>query len=427
MSLLITAAVLMLPFSLQAQQKRPLDHDAYNVWKTIVDSRISDDGLWISYALNMREGDAELHVHSVGLSTTYSVPRGRQAQFTHDGRFLVFMIKPELALVREAQKEKKKPDQQPKDSLGIMDLSNGEVFKVEKVKSFKVAEEGASWVAYLLEKETEEPDSAEEAGAAAEELEEQIEEEGEEEDEKKEKKPNQIGTTLVLRDLSSGAEQRYESVVEYAFSKSGSRLALAASSKDGTADGLMVLQVGDDEVTTLMTGEGIYKSAAFDEAGEQVAFMSNRDDYQADQPAFNLYHWRAGQAEASQVAMEGSPGIAQGWWVSEGGAVEFSDNGRRLFFGTAPRPDPEPEEETPEWEKVEVDIWNWKDPLLQPMQLVRRQRELNRTYEAVVHLMTPTSVSPSPICRTGRKYPGIHRATTTCTWSMWRLELPSWS
>jgi dipeptidyl aminopeptidase/acylaminoacyl peptidase len=380
---LIMAAALMSPFTAQAQQKRSLDHDSYNIWKTIVDSRISDNGQWISYALNVREGDAELQVHSLNSSTVYTVPRGRQAQFTHDGRFLVFVIKPELELEREAKKEKKKPEQQPKDSLGIMDLSNGEVFKVEKVKSFKVVEEGPSWVAYLLEKAEETPDSAAEAEAVEEE---QVEEEAEEEEEKKEKKPNQIGTTLVLRDLSSGAEQRYESVVEYVFSKSGNRLALAASSKDGTADGLMVLAVGDDEVTTLMTGEGIYKSAAVDEAGEQVAFMSNRDDYQADQPAFNLYHWRAGQAEASQVAMEGSPGIAQGWWVSEGGAVEFSDNGRRLFFGTAPRPDPEPEEETPEWEKVELDIWNWKDPLLQPMQLVQRQRELNRTYEAVIHL-----------------------------------------
>jgi dipeptidyl aminopeptidase/acylaminoacyl peptidase len=383
---LITAAALILPFTAQAQQQRPLDHDSYDTWKTIVDSRVSDDGQWISYALNVREGDAELHVRGLNSSTAYTVPRGRQAQFTHDGRFLVFVIKPELALVRAAKKEEKKPDQQPKDSLGIMDLSNGEVFKVEKVKSFKVPEEGVSWVAYLLEKVKEKPDSAEESGPGGEEPEEEVKEEGQEEEEKKEKKPNQIGTMLVLRDLSSGAEQRYESVTEYAFSKSGDRLLFAASSKDGDADGLTVVEVGDDAVTNLMEGEGIYKTATFDEDGEQVAFLSNRDDYQADQSAFNLYHWRAGQAEASQVATEGSAGIPQDWWVSEHGDVDFSENGRRLFFGTAPRPEPEPEEETPEWEKVEVDIWSWKDPLLQPMQLVQRERELNRTYQAVVHL-----------------------------------------
>jgi dipeptidyl aminopeptidase/acylaminoacyl peptidase len=86
------------------------------------------------------------------------------------------------------------------------------------------------------------------------------------------------------------------------------------------------------------------------------------------------------------VAGEGTAGIPDGWWVSEHGDLSFSENGRRLFFGTAPRPEPEPEEEVPEWEKVELDVWNWRDPLLQPQQLVERERELERTYLAVAHL-----------------------------------------
>ena len=69
---LITAAALILPFTAQAQQQRPLDHDSYDTWKTIVDSRVSDDGQWISYALNVREGDAELHVRGLKSSTAYS-------------------------------------------------------------------------------------------------------------------------------------------------------------------------------------------------------------------------------------------------------------------------------------------------------------------------------------------------------------------
>src|SRR5690606_29962838 len=68
--------------------------------------------------------------------------------------------------------------------------------------------------------------------------------------------------------------------------------------------------------------------------------------------------------------------------------LRFSDSGRRLYFGTAPRPLPEPDEDTlpPEDERVVVDIWNWKDPYLQPMQLMRAQRERNRSYTAVLHL-----------------------------------------
>ena len=194
------------------------------------------------------------------------------------------------------------------------------------------------------------------------------------------------GTVLVLRELASGAEHRFENVLEYSFAKTGQYLAYTASSKDSTADGAFLVNVGDAAAATMLSGVGDYKAPTFDEDGEQVAFLSNRDDYAADQPSFTLYHYRLGGDAATGVATEGMSGIPQGWWVSDNGDLSFSDNGERLFFGTAPRPDPEPEEETPEWEQVEVDVWHWRDPLLQPNQLVQQQRELNRTYQAVVHV-----------------------------------------
>jgi len=86
------------------------------------------------------------------------------------------------------------------------------------------------------------------------------------------------------------------------------------------------------------------------------------------------------------LAIQGMAGLPSGWWVSEHGDVEFSEEGNRLFFGTAPRPEAESDEEIPEWEEVKLDVWNWKDPLLQPNQLVQRNRELERTYTAAVQL-----------------------------------------
>lgn len=79
-----------------------MDHDAYDVWKSIVDQVISADGRWVSYALNPGERDAELYVRNTRSEVRYTVARGRQARFSADGRFLVFLIKPELDLVREA-------------------------------------------------------------------------------------------------------------------------------------------------------------------------------------------------------------------------------------------------------------------------------------------------------------------------------------
>jgi len=45
--------------------------------------------------------------------------------------------------------------------------------------------------------------------------------------------------------------------------------------------------------------------------------------------------------------------------------------------------------------KVEVDIWHWQDPLLQPNQLLQVQRERGRTWLAVAHLAFPCPPGPA--------------------------------
>ena len=379
---LLSLASLAASTAIAQSAKRPLDHDVYDSWKSIVDRRLSDDGGWMLYALEPQDGDAELFVHALAGAARYQVPRGRGARFSDDYAWVVFLIKPELAKTREAKLDDKKPDQQPKDSLGILNLSTGEITRIERVKSFELPEDSGGWVAYLLAKELKADTATAEAKEEKKEEQEETPEEAEDEKEKKDKKD---GTTLVLRNLATGEERRFEKVVEYAFSEDGARLAYVVSSEDGEGDGVYVVNTSDGVSAAALAGKGNYKTVTFSEAGLPLAFLSNRDDYEADQPAFSVYLW-SGSGEATSVAAQGATGVPDGWWVSEHGDLEFSENGRRLFFGTAPRPEPEPEEKTPEWEEVKVDIWNWRDPLLQPMQLVNRDRELKRTYQAVVHL-----------------------------------------
>jgi hypothetical protein len=68
-----------------------------------------------------------------------------------DDHFVVLGIEPTKAEVNKAKREKKKPEEMPKNALGIMDVSSGQVTRVEKVKSFQVPEEGSGFIAYLLE------------------------------------------------------------------------------------------------------------------------------------------------------------------------------------------------------------------------------------------------------------------------------------
>ncbi|MFQ5639798.1 MAG: prolyl oligopeptidase family serine peptidase, partial [bacterium] len=175
-------------------------------------------------------------------------------------------------------------------------------------------------------------------------------------------------------------------VTEYLFSEDGAWLVYTASNKDSSADGIYAVEVETGAATAILAGKGDYKQAVIDEAGKQVAFLSNRDDVTSKQPAYKLYHWHIGAPAPKVLAAAGTAGIPDGWWVGEHGQLSFSENGKRLFFGTAPRPEPEPEEEAADDEKAKLDIWSWTDPLLQPQQLKQLENERKRTYRAVVHL-----------------------------------------
>jgi len=202
------------------------------------------------------------------------------------------------------------------------------------------------------------------------------------------------GADLLIRNLVTGDEVTVPDVNEYEWNKTGDWIAYAVSSTDAAKDGAFARHIVDGAVKTLHAGRGHYKSLAFDEAGTQLAFLSDEADYAQKASPYRLYYWKApstisGQgteAAAAEVASASTPGILKGMVVSEFAAPRFSKDGGRLYLGTGapPAPTPDPDDKTPP--PTKVDLWSYKDPLIQPMQKVREQQELERSYRAVVHL-----------------------------------------
>ncbi|MCP3919103.1 MAG: S9 family peptidase [bacterium] len=359
-----------------AYQEQPLDHAACDTWNSIRASRLSRSGAWAHWEVDPDEGgDGTLHVRQTAGDTAYAIERGTGARLTADERFAVCLIAPSRDAVRAAEDEKTKPDERPKQGLAILDLESGERLDVERVRSFRLPEDAGSWVAYRLEPVKDKDEERE--GKDAEEK-----DAGEEARKDKDKKD---GSTLVVRDLASGTESRIDFVTSYAFTADGQHVVYATSTRAEGGDGLFVRHVVAEVSTPILEGEGDYRSIAIDEDSSQLAFLSNRDDYAGDEPAWTLY--RAGiENEGSRiVARTGTPGIPADWIISEHRAPRFSKSGRRLLFGTAPRPEPEPEDLRKD-DEVVLDLWSWTDSVLQSQQVVERERELERSYACIAHL-----------------------------------------
>ena len=106
--------------------------------------------------------------------------------------------------------------------------------------------------------------------------------------------------------------------------------------------------------------------------------MSDRDDYTSPAPRFKVYYLSAASPTATELALPAGAAMP----VSENGRLEFSKDGARLFFGTAPPP----RADADDTELIKVDIWNYKDAELQPAQKMRAEQERKLNYRAVFHV-----------------------------------------
>jgi dipeptidyl aminopeptidase/acylaminoacyl peptidase len=414
-----------IPVSAQTAQpgaKRALTHQDYDAWRSIFGQQISRDGKWIAYALIPQDGDGEVIVRNVATGNEWRSGRGWrpplpppdltdptaaqnfQAQmtrltrpaFTADSRFIAFTIEPNKADVLKARREKKKPEEMPKNALGLMDLSSGKVTRIDRLKNFQVPEEGTGFIAYQLEAKpaesapekkadasTSAPAASATANAAA-----SAEKSPAPAERKPAAKKREYGTDLVLRNLSSNTERTFADVLEYSFSKDAKNLIYTVSAKDESRNGIFNITPATDAApAVLLAGKGRYLKLTWDEDQTQMAFLSDRDDADAAQPKLKIYHWKRGAMQASEIVSINTPDFRRSMVVSERGAMNFSQDGARLFLSTAPPPEPEKEADANSTEeKAVVDLWHWKDDYIQPMQKVRAELERNRSYRAVWHV-----------------------------------------
>lgn len=394
--------------------KRPLTHKDYDSWRSIQSSQISRDGKFVAYAYMPQDGDGEIIVRTVASTVEWRAPRGYrppvpppddpganvaefaagQARllrpvFTADSKFLVFGTEPTKAELAKAKKEKKRPEEMPKNGLGIIDLTTGTVSEIERVKSFQVPEDGSGFIAYLMEAPVPER-PAREAGAPA--------TPGESagaapatprpQPQAGRNRRKEYGTELVLRDTATGTERKFADVLDYTFSKDAKSLVFATSARKEETNGIFALTPQTDAgPVTLLSGKGKYQKLTWDEDNTQLAFISDKDDSEAKQPKLKIYHWNRKDSTAADIVSIASAGFRKEFVISERANLNFSLDGSRLFIGTAPPPEPEknPDEEIPADEKVVVDLWHWKDDFIQPIQKVRAEQERNKSYRAVYH------------------------------------------
>lgn len=359
-------------------QKPPLDHTVYDKWKSLSSPVISADGNWVSYIINPQQGDGWLYIYNVTTAMCDSVARGNKPVFSPAGKYVVYMIAPLYGETREAKKKKLKEDKMPKDDLEIRLLTESKSIFVERVKSFAVPEENSFWMAYLMEKKIEEKkDSTANSDS--------LKTEGNQKS-KKIKPPEAKGTEFIIFNPVLNREFRFKDVTEYIVARDGKTITFLQDIPDSTKVDNFKVSVFDTQkeiIQSVFENKGTVKKLSADRSGDIVSFIFTSDT--SKRKIYTLWLSKS-REKALKIIDTINSSLPSEWSVSENGNITFSDDGTRIFFGTAKKPVTTPKDTLLDEEKYKLDIWSYNDDILQPMQKKQLEQEQKRTYQAVYHI-----------------------------------------
>ena len=357
----------------QNNSKVPLSIDDFAGWNTIPNQVISNDGEMVAWELNPQKGDGQLIICRMQnkflkdekKQIKDSIPRGYKAMFGPENDFLICNIKQPEDTVRKAKIAKVKKKNMPKDSLAILIWEKDSIYKFSGLKSFKIPRENSRWIAFTVEAK--------------------IQDDGENKKNNKSAKQEQDKWKLILFEVETGDTIEFNNVTEYFCSEKGDAVYFISQTADSlkTTGTLSVFDTNEGKSDILYSSEGFMKKVVADKTGLKYAFLFSPDTISAK--VYSLYSG-SGDKEPEVITDSYTSGIPVGWSPGINGSIYFSDDGSKIYFGTAESPEPESKDTLADDEIAGLDIWSWHDDKLQPEQKVRLEDEKKRTYLAVYHL-----------------------------------------
>jgi len=355
--------------------KRALKHSDYDGWKDIRNHNISNDGEWISYEINPQKGDGYLYLYQQSKAKLDSFPRGYAAEFSANSKSLVFKIKAQFDTIRQAKLKKVKTKDLPKDSLAILSLDTNDLEKFANLKSFQTPIKNGEWMAFLLETKKIEKDTTNKA-----------------EKPKKKKKKGQdkakVGD-LNLRSLLTNEVLSFPDVSDYSVSRNGNAVTFITQSQDSISEAkVSLLNFQDKKQNIVFKKKGLAKKASISSNGDKLAFIFSADTTKIK--VYDLQYFDTKLKQSEIILDSNNTSTTKDWCVNENSKLNFSRNGQQLYFGIAPIAEKEQKDTLLDTEKYKVDVWSWKDPLLQSEQKVSLKKEQKRTYLAVYNTKKKT-------------------------------------
>jgi dipeptidyl aminopeptidase/acylaminoacyl peptidase len=409
--------------------KKVLTLADYGRWNRITQTGISPDGKWMTYAYQPNDGDVTLYVKEIDGSKLYTIAAGAPPQaggggggggfggggannpiFSDDSRWVGYYVNPPGRTGRArpggpagapggrsgapANPDAATPAQGGQGQRGsaatrrfeLLDLVTGDKFSVPNPASFQFSS-GGKWLAVRANKAT--PSDT-----------------------------THDGTDLILRELSTGATRNVGNASAFAFDDAGKLFAYTIDATDRLGNGIYLIDLASGQTRTLAGAALDFDGLTWSDKGTSLAVLRG-DKAKTNRQKDNVLLVWTDPASPNAKPVEYDPtkdaSFPKGMVVSEFSIPRWSNDGARVVVGLKEQEAEPPRSDEPQ---ANVDVWHWKDPDPQSVQMVRIQQERRFTYPASF------SVATRKLTRLADSDMRAVQTTPNGKWGVGRLDTP---
>jgi dipeptidyl aminopeptidase/acylaminoacyl peptidase len=368
--LLLLAVALMISYIANAQATKPFTFTDIMKFQTIQTPILSANGQWTAYSVVPERGDGYGIIQSNMDTTSIRIERGISPVISRTSEWAAFKIKPKAIETENAEQKNK-----PKPGVSIINLNSKAISSIDNVAEF-IFSNDSKWFVY---KPGEENDKKPE------------------DDKKNQKK---LGSTLILRHLSSGTDIPVQDVTEYHVDSTSTFLFYTISEKSGKRDGIYYRELKTEfcpEYQIYKEQNYSFANIAWSKKKDILAFTSSQ--LSKDGEAFKSSLWTWDSKTKSLNSALPVTGIDTSWYLPLKNSIEWSDDGSKLYFGLKPVAERfKPDEQKTIFndtnyynldtilKKREVRVWHWNDDLIIPNQEKNWDNIKDKTYLNVYYL-----------------------------------------
>jgi dipeptidyl aminopeptidase/acylaminoacyl peptidase len=180
-----------------------------------------------------------------------------------------------------------------------------------------------------------------------------------------------IGGTLIVRDLASGTDTSFGNVGEWSWNSASDLLAMTISAEAKVGNGVQLFDPQSGSLRVLDSAVEGYAGLAWRKGFEDLIVLRSKNDTGREGPTHVALAWTSIRSSRGAAIYDPTlPGrLGQTKRIVPVRAPEWLDDGKTVLLSVAPWDEKAAsKEENTDDEPAGVDIWHWRDPIVVPRQ-----------------------------------------------------------